>query len=157
MSIFRLFHETSIGFRNWTRRRIKTCDTALERKLSVFFIFWGPEAPPSMCTHQAHNRHIDEICCYFLTFCASCATCVPHVCASCVHILGGAHHLKIQGQGFPTPCRTSLYDKNSLLYLHLSFEFLKRDLSSMRNSKGNLNNFEQKSSRSTRKSCRTLF
>ena len=56
-------------------------------------------------THKAHH--------------AKNAIFVPVVCSSscawCAHILGGAHHLKVQHQGFPTPCPDLKSDKNSLL------------------------------------------
>ena len=56
-------------------------------------------------THKAHH--------------AKNAIFVPVVCSSscawCAHILGGAHHLKVQHQGFPTPCPDLKSDINSLL------------------------------------------
>ena len=56
--------------------------------------------------------------------CLLCATCVPGVCAQCVHILGGATHLKIQHLSFPTPCPDC--SNSSWLFLKLLLKFCQK-------------------------------
>ena len=56
--------------------------------------------------------------------CLLCATCVPGVCAQCVHILGGATHLLIQHLSFPTPCPDC--SNSSWLFLKLQLKFCQK-------------------------------
>ena len=82
-----------------------------------------------MCTHQAHPMHtsgtrkIKNFIFFEIFEILPNKFDVPDVCMGCawcvyITLLGGAHNRKYGPKALiPTPCRTSFYDKNSLLWL----------------------------------------
>ena len=82
----------------------------------------------SICTHQAHYRHTHYRTDFkqnFRKFRESsffaCAICVQAMCLMCAHTYG-VYKSKQRTQAVRTLCRTSQYDKNSLLWLNLKYK-----------------------------------
>ena len=112
-SIFQNFHQNSIGATGTSFWATKLLWCSFESFNSTLNSFKCCENVGSICTHQAHETYMTKIIkkSYFL---AQCAWCVHRMCLMCAHTWG-AHESKVWTQAVPTPCRTSLYDKNSSL------------------------------------------
>ena len=76
--------------------------------IHTFFILFKHGSPNYLHTCGTQKAHHAKNAIFVPVVCSS-------SCAWCVHILGGANHLKVQHQAVPTPCPDLKSDKNSSL------------------------------------------